>query len=126
MKTLHIRKHFEVFNVEDGHFSIDGNAAYLYDPLRTEAPKTAVPYCCLGNCVQFLDPKTYREIEIVESHHLNSAAPMILFFAGFYWEVSGGSCIWTDQWCIKWRCVKNTRLARTLNATRTIRDEGVI
>lgn len=89
----------------------------LVEPLRTDAPPTADPYCCYVNTVIFYkDHVGGEELDRVEYRDYASV-PSLLLVDGTWWKRAGGTVEHRDDagWVFLHRLRSGKRLAAWMN-----------
>lgn len=103
----------------------NGKWITIFDPIRTTAPASARPFCCLGHVVIFYDASN-QELDRGRYHDLNTGSSMLLRIDGQLWEIVSGRVRWErGGWCMGWSArppADQTRYALRLPATAVTTD----
>lgn len=88
----------------------------LIEPLNTEAPPDARPYCSIFD-ITFYDKCGNNVLDKVNAHEMaEGAAPGLFLIDGEWWEVGGGEVRYREgEWVVIRRGYRNTRAAIMAN-----------
>lgn len=112
-KLWHCEAEFEKERPDATHWWV------VWEPLDTDAPEDARPYCYGIGEIDFYDRTGNRHLDRrVRCHDLTAPHPMLVLLKDGVWrEVLSGKVVYRNgRWHMRWLCATNTRAAMMMNA----------